>query len=166
MFEKHKKIFIALSLILGYIIWSQTFSYNINKAVSHAEKHHCQKSHLCCAWFVMRAMQSGGCPMIILPAWAYRDALPFYGYHEVASGMGNQMNGFRPQKGDVVGIENGKHSIWGHIAIYTGNCWISDFKQKTMSPYRKPVPYKIFRHVKLYLLSTNKIWSFYIFSIS
>ena len=92
-------------------------------------------------------MQSGGCPMIILPAWAYRDALPFYGYHEVASGMGNQMNGFHPQKGDVVVIENGKHSIWGHIAIFTGNCWISDFKQKTMSPYRKPVPYKIFRHV-------------------
>ena len=147
MFKKHKKIFIALSLILGYIIWSQTFSYNINKAVSHAEKHHCQKSHSCCAWFVMRAMQSGGCPMIILPAWTYRDALPFYGYHEVASSMGNQMNGFHPQKGDVVGIENGKHSIWGHIAIYTGNCWISDFKQKTMSPYRKPVPYKIFRHV-------------------
>ena len=78
---------------------------------------------------------------------AYRDALPFYGYHEVASSMGNQMNGFHPQKGDVVVIENGKHSIWGHIAIYTGNCWISDFKQKTMSPYRKPVPYKIFRHV-------------------
>ena len=147
MFKKHKKIFIALSLILGYIIWSQTFSYNINKAVSHAEKHHCQKSHSCCAWFVMRAMQSGGRPLIILPACTYRDALPFYGYHEVASGMGNQMNGFRPQKGDVVGIENGKHSIWGHIAIYTGNCWISDFKQKTMSPYRKPVPYKIFRHV-------------------
>ena len=147
MFEKHKKIFIALSLILGYIIWSQTFSYNINKAVSHAEKHHCQKSHSCCAGIVMRAMQSGGSPMIILPAWAYHDALPFYGYHEVASGMGNQMNGFRPQKGEVVVIENGKHSIWGHIAIYTGNCWISDFKQKTMSPYRKPVPYKIFRHV-------------------
>ena len=61
MFKKHKKIFIALSLILGYIIWSQTFSYNINKAVSHVEKHHCQKSHSCCAWFVMRAMQSGGC---------------------------------------------------------------------------------------------------------
>ena len=147
MFKKHKKIFIALSLILGYIIWSQTYSYNIDKAVSHAEKHHCQKSHSCCAWFVMRAVQSGGCPMIILPTWAYRDTLPFYGYHEVASGMGNQMNGFRPQKGDAVGIENGKHSIWGHIAIYTGNCWISDFKQKTMSPYRKPVPYKIFRHV-------------------
>ena len=85
--------------------------------------------------------------MIILLAWTYRDALPFYGYHEVASSMGNQMNGFHPQKGDVVVIENGKHSIWGHIAIYTGNCWISDFKQKTMSPYRKPVPYKIFRHV-------------------
>lgn len=85
--------------------------------------------------------------MIILLAWTYRDALPFYGYHEVASSMGNQMNGFHHQKGDVVVIENGKHSIWGHIAIYTGNCWISDFKQKTMSPYRKPVPYKIFRHV-------------------
>ena len=147
MLQKYKKTVFTLSLILGYIIWSQTFSYNINKAVSHAEKHHCQKSHSCCAWFVMRAMQSGGCPMIILPAWAYHDALPFYGYHEVASGMGNQMNGFRPQKGEAVGMGNGKRSMWGDIAIDTGNCWISDFKQKTMSPYRKPVPYKIFRHV-------------------
>lgn len=145
--QKYKKIFITLTLILGYIIWSQTYSYNIDKTIAHAEKHHCQKSHSCCAWYVMRAMQSGGCPIGILPAWAYRNALPFYGYQEVASGQGNLLNGFRPKKGDVVVIERGKHSIWGHIAIYTGKSWISDFKQKAMNPYRKPVPYKIFRHV-------------------
>lgn len=147
MFKRYYIFHIIVVFLLGYITWSQTYSYDIDKAVSHAEKHHCQKSHSCCAWFVMRAMQSGGCPMIILPAWAYRKALPFYGYQEVASGMGNQMNGFHPQKGDVVVFENGKQNIWGHIAIYTGNCWISDFKQKKMNPYRKPVPYKIFRHV-------------------
>lgn len=41
---------------------------------------------------------------------------------------------------------NGEHSIWGHIAIYTGNSWISDVKQTAMNPYRKPIPYKIFRY--------------------
>ena len=34
---------------------------------------------------------------------------------------------------------------WGHVAMYNGEQWISDFKQKRMNPYKTNVPYRIYR---------------------
>ena len=56
MFKKHKKIFITLTLIMGYIIWSQTYSYNIDKATNHAEKHHCHRRKGEAQQFAVRKM--------------------------------------------------------------------------------------------------------------
>ena len=65
------------------------------------------------------------------------------------------LEGYIPQKEDVVVFErpawkNWKHisQRWGHIAMYNGEQWISDFKQKKMNPYKKPVPYRIYRYKK------------------
>ena len=33
--------------------------------------------------------------------------------------------------------------------MYNGVQWISDFKQKEMNPYKKPVPYRIYRYKSL-----------------
>lgn len=38
-----------------------------------------------------------------------------------------------------------KNSPYGHIAGYTGNQWISDFKQKSMVIYKDKVTYHFYR---------------------
>ena len=38
-----------------------------------------------------------------------------------------------PRKGDISVLPQNHHSSFGHIAIYDGKQWVSDFKQK--SPY-------------------------------
>lgn len=143
---KNKILWSLLIGVAAYFVWCKTYTFNADKAGAYAEAHHYRNSHHVCAWYVMRSMQNGGCPIIILPAWAYRYVMPFYGFEQVQAGNGNDIGSYYPQKGDVVVIENGEHSFWGHIALYSGESWISDFRQRSMNPYRGSVPYVIFRH--------------------
>ena len=132
-------IFITLTLF-GYLVWGKIYSYNINKAATFITDNALNKSKCCCALYVMRAMNAGGCPIGIYPAWMYKDVLPYYGFKEIDS------NNYIPKKGDIIVIEKSKAHFWGHIAMYNGNQWISDFKQKSMNPYSKLYPYKLFRY--------------------
>lgn len=145
--SKRLKITIGVLLLLGvYCIWTQVYSYDKDKAAKYITENALDKSHTCCAWFVMRAMQDGGCPIGILPAWAYRYALPLYGFREIYEDRGRDCSAsIMLQKGDIVVIPKGSYSFWGHIAMYDGSQWVSDFKQKHMSPYRKTVKYRIYR---------------------
>jgi hypothetical protein len=140
---KHKLLIGLLALLLGYGIWTQTYTWRPNRAIAHLDRCALSRSHTCCAWFVMRAMQSGGCPIGILPAWAYRYALPLYGFHRV------QTTDYK--KGDicVFPAPGGKH-IWGHIAMWDGKQWVSDFKQQDIVPGRayEHLPYRIYRYGK------------------
>ena len=145
-----KKIFIGLAIaIVGYAVWTQNYSFDIDKATKHLTENGQEKSTHCCAWYTMRALQAGGCPAIILPAQWYRYFMPLVQFEEVPQ------KGYVPQKGDVVVFERPAwrswkrvSQWWGHIAMYNGGQWISDFKQKNMSLYNKPVPYRIYRHKK------------------
>ena len=134
-YEIMKYKILILSILIGYAAWTQLYRYDSDKAVAHIQAHHLSRSHSCCAWYVMRAMQAGGCPIGILPAWAYKYALPLYGFKQVE----------KPAKGDIVVIENTPKHFWGHIAMYDGEHWISDFKQKSISVYRDMPPYMIYR---------------------
>ena len=53
---------------------------------------------------------------------------------------------YSPKTGDIVVIERSKKHIWGHIAIFNGKIWVSDFKQRSMNVYKRKYPYKIYRH--------------------
>ena len=62
---------------------------------------------------------------------------------------------YMPQEGDVVVFErpswknwNKISQWWGHIAMYNGKQWISDYKQKNMNPYKSDVPYRLYRYSK------------------
>ena len=55
---------------------------------------------------------------------------------------------YKAKKGDIIVIENSNEHFWGHIAMFNGNQWISDFKQKNMNPYKKNYNYKIYRYNK------------------
>lgn len=142
-------IIILAVIICAYTVWCQTYSFDFDKATSHLTEHGRNKSIHCCAWYTMRALQAGGCPAIILPAQWYRYYMPLVQFEEISQ------KGYKPEKGDVVVFErpSGRSwkkisQWWGHIAMYNGEQWISDFKQKNMNPYRKHVAYRLYRYKK------------------
>ena len=145
---KAKKVIQGLVIVAVYFaVWTQVYSFDAEKASKYLTENGQEKSTHFCAWYTMRALQEGGCPAIILPAQWYRYFLPLVQFEEM-----NQ-DGYVPQKGDVVVFErpawkSWKHisQWWGHVAMYNGEQWISDFKQKKMNPYNKPVPYRIYRY--------------------
>ena len=148
MMRKAKRILLGLVIIaIGYAFWTQTYSFDVERAAKHLTDNGQEKSTHCCAWYTMRALQAGGCPAIILPAQWYRYFMLLVQFEEIPQ------DGYVPQKGDVVVFERPTwrdckqvSHWWGHIAMYNGDQWISDFKQQKMNPYKKPVPYRIFRY--------------------
>lgn len=153
---KRIKHLAILAAILGitFIVWSQSYTFNVAKATTHLTAHGRDKSIHCCAWYTMRALQAGGCPAIILPAQWYRYFMPLVQFEEI------EATGYTPQAGDVVVFERPKgrswkkiSQWWGHIAMYNGEQWISDFKQRRMNPYRTAVPHRIYRYKRKVLTS-------------
>ena len=146
MTKKIKTLIVLTLLGVGYGLYTQFYSYDNDKACEYVTNNALDRSHTCCAWFVMRAMQVGGCPIGILPAWAYQYALPLYGFDKVYEDIGKDCSPkCQIRKGDIVVIPKGTYSFWGHVAMYDGNRWVSDFKQNHMSPYKKQVRYRIYR---------------------
>ena len=74
----------------------------------------------------MRGMWRGGCPIGLLPAYAYSKTLPQMGFQEIIS-----TKDYRPRKGDVSVIPQNEKHVFGHITIYNGKQWVSDFTQNT-----------------------------------
>lgn len=103
-----------------------------------------------CAKYVRRAIEAGGVPLDPatrpLSAKNYGPYLKAHGFAEVPP------SDHKPQPGDVAVIQPYPGgSTHGHIAMYDGEHWVSDFKQKDMwggPGYRthKP-PVKIFRNL-------------------
>lgn len=136
-----KKLIIGVLIIfISLFSYCQYYTYDINKACKTITNNALDSSKCCCALFVMIAMNSGGCPIGLFPAWYYSNVLPHFNFKEVS------INNYIPVKGDIIVVENSKEHFWGHIAMYNGNQWISDFKQKNMNPYKKEYKYKIFRY--------------------
>lgn len=125
----------------------------MEKATTHLTAHGLNHSQGGRAWYTMRALQADGYPAILLPAQWDSRFMPIVGFKEVDSwaGQGSHED-YEPKAGDVVVFQRPKEwkdHLWGHVAMYNGSQWISDFKQKKMTPYANPnwkVPYKIFRY--------------------
>lgn len=137
----------GVAIVAVWGVWAQTYSFDVEKATEHLTEHAERKSMHCCAWYTMRALQAGGCPAIILPAQWYDGFMPLVQFEEVSK------EHYHAEAGDVVVFErpSGRSwkkisQWWGHVAMYNGKRWISDFKQRSMSPYSSKVPYKIYRY--------------------
>jgi hypothetical protein len=55
---------------------------------------------------------------------------------------------YDPQVGDVVVFDKTSQHPFGHIEMYDGHRWVSDFLQHSLSPYRDPSsapPFTIYR---------------------
>jgi len=135
-----KKLIFILLILGGICVALSSQNFNVDKAVTHLNEHALSRSHNCCAWFVMRALNAGGCNVFIFPAYMYSNVLPHYNFEEVKTN--------HYEKGDVVVFPKVKGHPYGHIAMWNGNQWVSDFKQKGMIVNKayKNVTYKVFRH--------------------
>ena len=120
-----KKVIICILLfIIGLNV---PYKYNNNKVVKYITQNSESCSRCMCAWYVMKAIHKGGCfPCGIYPAYAYKDILPKLGYKKIQN---NQI-----QIGDICVLSRNSKSNFGHIAIYDGEKWISDYKQKSIYP--------------------------------
>lgn len=118
-----KIIFILIVIYFGWV-FIIPHSYSVDKAVDYLNTHAESHSRNMCALYVERAINAGGQPAFILPAWGYAYVLPYMGFDEVES------NNYKPQKGDIVVFPKVKNHIWGHIAMWNGKQWVSDFRQK------------------------------------
>lgn len=140
---------------------------NIEKAVKYVIDNAETGSIGKCARYVRRALEAGGADLSHHPVSAknYGPTLLRIGFNDffywdgsVGCPVGedktcrvmNQSFQYEAKKGDVIVIqpydENHPH---GHIALYTGSQWVSDFKQRDMwagPSYRKhQPPFMIYR---------------------
>jgi type VI secretion system secreted protein VgrG len=120
--------------------------YDIDKAVAHLTKRAKNDAAGKCATYVREALEAGGMDTTGHPVYAkhYGPFLKTHGFTSVP------LENYVPTKGDIVVIQSYTGgSVAGHIAMYTGDQWISDFKQRDMwggPGYRKNTPtYEVFR---------------------
>ena len=108
-------------------------------ATEHAEK----KSVGMCALYVRKAIMTGGIPLYMGgDAWCYKYTLPILNFHQVEKKSGREV-------GDIVVFQPIGGRKYGHIAIWNGKQWVSDFKQRNLivhSDYLKEgADYTIYR---------------------
>ncbi|SEU15313.1 hypothetical protein SAMN05443639_108198 [Stigmatella erecta] len=125
-----------------------TSNLDIDKAVAHLNANAHATSQKKCAQYVRQAIEAGGVRLDVntRPGEA-KDYGPYLGRHGFTAV--NTQN-YVPQKGDVAVIQPYPGgSAAGHITMYNGSQWVSDFTQRDMwsgPGYRKHQPsYEIYR---------------------
>jgi len=144
-------------------------NYDISKAITHLKDNAREKSVKGdgrCAEYVRKALEAGGIKIAENErshAYGYKDLLPKKGFKEqditfnlkkIKKEDGTSMWTYVPskelQKGDIVVFDRipGKKE-YGHIQMYDGQNWTSDFKQKYFRPWAdvdlKKTKYTVFR---------------------
>lgn len=87
-----------------------------------------------CAKYVRSYLMAAGYPLSGWPVAAadYINYLPKYGFTQVP-GKASQIS---PEVGDISITQRFGNHKYGHIAIWNGSNWVSDFKQNSVSIYR------------------------------
>ena len=121
--------------------------WNKEDAVLYLDINAAEQSKGKCAQYTREAIEAGG---LVL---AHNASARQYGDSLQAAGF-TPLN-FTPaayEKGDVVIIEGFQGHPHGHMAMYDGTHWVSDFKQRGIYPghaYRKHQPgFTVYRHTR------------------
>ena len=123
-------------------------SWNISKSIEHLSTHVESKSVGRCARYVRQAIEAGGLDTNGHPgsAYQYKRYLPTKGFNAIGNITGREKQAawtkLNAQVGDISVMEHGEH---GHICMWNGSKWISDFAQNNMWPYRGDGTCTIFR---------------------
>ena len=121
--------------------------YDVDAAVSHIDENAHASSQGKCARYVREAIEAGGVTIPAprpLYAKDYGPKLTELGFKKVDA------KDYVPQKGDIIVLEPPTGQTAGHIEMYNGTKWVSDFVQSERiypgPAYRKEeVAYEIFR---------------------
>lgn len=121
-------------------------TYDIDKAVAHINNNAEKKSIGKCALYVRQAINAGGIYNLSGHAKEYYDTdkLVKLGFTKI----GNDINSIELKKGDIAAFAAVKGHPYGHIAMYNGTQWVSDFKQKSFwvaAQYSVEKKYSIYR---------------------
>jgi hypothetical protein len=121
--------------------------FNIDDAVKHLDSNAYPKSQGACARYVREAIEAGGVTISFprpLYAKDYGPKLTELGFSKLDA------KDYVPKKGDVVVVQPPAGQSAGHIQMYNGKTWVSDFVQgEDIYPgpaFRKEkVAYEIYR---------------------
>ncbi len=105
-----------------------------------------------CARYVRQALQSAGYEFTPNPSayqYATRGTLAQAGFVKLSN------DNYQPQIGDVAVFNRSSKNPHGHIQIYDGSQWVSDFRQNKFSPYSTHNGYSVWRDGR-YLDATNQ----------
>jgi glyoxylase-like metal-dependent hydrolase (beta-lactamase superfamily II) len=121
--------------------------FDKSSAATYADNHAESHSTHNCAKYVRKAIEWGG--ILLRPTHYAKD----YGPLLEAAGFRQTIGD--PQQGDVIVIQPAPGHPAGHMAIFDGSIWVSDFKQTHAGrqgfypgpAYRQSQPaYKIYRY--------------------
>ena len=137
-------LLVALTIIAAScLLYLRHCDWSPEAAAKYATEHAEKKSIGLCAMYVRKAMIAGGIPLYKGGnAWHYKYLLPILGFEEVDKKE-------KKMVGDIVVFQPIGKRWFGHIAIWNGKQWVSDFKQRSIivhSDYTKEeCEYAIFR---------------------
>lgn len=123
-------------IFLIILLFSNTFSINLERAANFLKENAGANSTGNCAKFVADALETGGFVFQRQPsAYLYMNnsILLKIGYIEI-----NKPNSY--EIGDITVTERNSNHIHGHIAMWCGNNWISDFIQNSEYVYKNNQP--------------------------
>lgn len=121
--------------------------WDIQKACNWLHRNSKSASQHVCAKYVRMAIEAGGLSTNGRPSWAYQYTtfLPKIGFRCIGKIKRNDKN-YRPEPGDIaVYQKNGDPKVPGHICMWTGAYWASDFKQNSMIVYQGTPEAYVFR---------------------
>ena len=125
------------------LLYLRSCEWNPEKAAEYVTKNAEDKSVGLCAKYVRKAIVAGGIPLYQGgDAWSYKYLLPILGFKKIEDVNDKKV-------GDIVVFQPIGKRYFGHIAMWNGRQWISDFKQRSIivhSDYSKDdCVYTIFR---------------------
>ena len=97
-----------------------------------------------CALYVRKALQAAGYEFTPNPSayqYATRGTLANAGFVKIS-------NNTPPQIGDVVVFDRSSKHRHGHIQIFDGSNWVSDFRQSDINPYSDAYSYTTWRDAR------------------
>ena len=136
--------FVAVVVVsAGGLLYLRHCYWRPEEAAQYATEQAEKRSVGMCALYVRKAINAGGVPLFKCgSAWHYKYVLPVLNFHQVDKQAPLQV-------GDIVVFQPIGGRKYGHIALWNGKQWVSDFRQRNLivhSDYTKAgAEYAIYR---------------------